>query len=122
MKKEVPTYTRDISSGTKQESSPTEVPVKMAGQAEYRPFAKRKKKMIRPGGSYPARFLLNDHSKNRVSANISRELFQRIRKFLPVIAPDITLTSYLNNIISEHLESHLDEINELYNSEVEKPL
>lgn len=78
--------------------------------------------MDEPGESYPARFLVNDRSRNRVSANISRELFQRIRKFLPVIAPDITLTSYLNNIISEHLETHWAEINELYNSEFEKPL
>lgn len=73
-------------------------------------------------GSYRDIFLVNDRSKNRVSANISRELFERIRKFLPMIAPDITLTSYLNNVISEHLENHWDEIRELYNSETEKPL
>jgi hypothetical protein len=121
MMKEVPVYTGGNSSGTEKESSPVESPAVEATE-KRRYSSGRKKKMDEPGGSYPARFLLNDHSKNRVSANISRELFQRIRKFLPVIAPDITLTSYLNNIISEHLESHLDEINELYNSEVEKPL
>ncbi len=129
MMKEVPVYTGGNSSGPKKEPSPVEVPAGESGQGQElpstqgrRPSTGRKKKMDEPGESYPARFLVNDRSRNRVSTNISRELFQRIRKFLPVIAPDITLTSYLNNIISEHLESHWDEINELYNSELEKPL
>jgi hypothetical protein len=129
MMKEVPVYTDGNSSGTKKESPPMDVPVGESGERQElssterrKPSSGRKKKMDEPGENYSTRFLINDHSKNRVSANISRELFQRIKKFLPVIAPDITLTSYLNNIISEHLESHLDEINELYNSEFEKPL
>lgn len=129
MKKEVPVRTDGISSGVKQGISSIEIPTGKPGQTQElsstgvrRPSAKRKKKMDKPGKSYTTKFLVNDRSKNRVSANISRELFQRIRKFLPVIAPDTTLTSYLNNIISEHLETHWDEINELYNSEFEKPL
>ena len=63
--------------------------------------------------SYAGKFLVNDRSPHRVSANISRRLFDRIKKFLPVIAPGVTLTSYLNNIIENHLETHQDEINEL---------
>lgn len=129
MMKEVPVYTGGNPSGNQKESSPMKVPAGESVQRQelspierHKPSSGRKKKTDEPGESYPARFLVNDRSKNRVSANISRELFQRIKKFLPVIAPDITLTSYLNNIISEHLESHLDEINELYNSEIEKPL
>lgn len=122
MKKEVPVYTRGISSGTKQESPPVEIPVGESTQAGCRPSVERKKKMVQSGESYAARFLVNDRSRNRVSANISRELFERIRKFLPVIAPDITLTSYLNNIVSEHMESHLNEITKPYHSEFEKPL
>lgn len=100
------------------ESGGTQESQRMEGRKSY---VKKKKKESEPEG-YAARFLVNDQSRNRVSANISRELFERIRKFLPVIAPDITLTSYLNNIISEHMESHWDEICELYNSELEKPL
>ncbi|MEG1612383.1 MAG: DUF3408 domain-containing protein [Alistipes sp.] len=37
-----------------------------------------------------------------------------MRRFLTVIAPDVSIASYVNNIISEHLEKHWDEINDMY--------
>jgi hypothetical protein len=78
-----------------------------------RPPGKRRKKESEPEEDYAGRFLVNDRSKNRVSANISRELFDRIKQYLSLVAPDISLTSYLNNIISDHIDSHWDEISEL---------
>jgi hypothetical protein len=96
-----------------------EIPLRPEGRG---PSAKRKKRESEPEEGYAERFLVNDRSRNRVSANISRELFNRIRKYLPVVAPDVTLTSYLNNIISEHIENHRDEIDKLYKREIEKPL
>lgn len=84
-----------------------------------KPPAKRKKREDEPEGSYAGKFLVNDHNKNRVSANISRKLFDRIKKYLPLIASDVSMTSYLNNIISEHIEAHWDEIRELIAQNVE---
>lgn len=81
----------------------------------------RRKKREEPEG-YAERFLIDDRIKNRVSTCISRDVYDRIRKFLPLIAPDVALTSYLNNIVADHLEQHWDEISELYNVELEKPL
>ena len=85
----------------------------------HKPPTKRKKREEEPEGSYAGKFLVNDHNKNRVSANISRKLFDRIKKYLPVIARDVSMTSYLNNIISEHIEAHWDEIRELIAQNVE---
>lgn len=85
-----------------------------------RSYAKRKKK--EETGSYIEKFCVNDKSRDRVSLKISGELYDRIRRFLPVIAPELNLTSYLNNIISDHLDQNWDEITELYNNEINKPL
>lgn len=81
----------------------------------------RKKKKEEPDG-YAAKFLVNDRNKHRVSTTISRELYDRIKKFLPMIAPDVPMTAYLNNIIADHFERYWDDISDLYNNELEKPL
>ena len=99
-------------------SEQKEVPA--AESAAAKPAARRKRKEEPEG--YESKFLVNQSSKYRITVNISRELFDRIRSFLPMIAPDVTMTSYLNNIVSEHIETHLDEINKLYNSKIKKHL
>ena len=71
---------------------------------------------------YEETFLVDHISKIRISVNINRDLFYRIRTYLPVIAPELAMSSYLNNIITEHIETHLDEINKLYNSNFKKQL
>jgi hypothetical protein len=45
-----------------------------------------------------------------------------IKRVLPVIAPDMSVSGYISNILVEHLQQHWDEINELYNKEYYKPL
>lgn len=104
----------------KQEARSSGNTVEVASQETKKTYAKKKKK--EEPDSYEAIFLINDYTKDRVSVNISRKLFSRIRTFLPVIGPGITLTSYLNNIISEHLETNIDEIDKLYNSNFQKNL
>lgn len=115
MLKEVPVYNGGDLSAPKEESElaatepePPDIPEPQRIETR-RPNHKRK----RADNDYAAKFLVNDHSKNRVSANISRDLFNRIKQYLSLVAPDITLTSYLNNIIAEHLDTHWDQIGEL---------
>ena len=40
----------------------------------------------------------------------------------PVIAPEMSISGFISNILVDHLQKHWDEINELYNKEYYKPL
>lgn len=73
---------------------------------------------------YRDKYLVNTPAPARVQTYINRESYTRIRRFLTVIAPDVSIASYVNNILSEHLEKHWDEINDMYDqsiSQLNKP-
>ena len=54
---------------------------------------------------------------------ISSQLYDKITGFLPVIAGQgFGITSYINNILTNHLEQYKDDINELYEKKSQKPL
>lgn len=63
---------------------------------------------------YRDKYLVNTPAPARVQTYINRESYTRIRRFLTVIAPDVSIASYVNNILSAHLEKHWDEINDIY--------
>jgi hypothetical protein len=71
---------------------------------------------------YRDRFLVHYGAPCRRTTAIDTNLHRRIRKFLSATAPDISLVSYINNILAHHLEQFSDEIDELYRRETEKPL
>lgn len=53
---------------------------------------------------------------------ISAALFTKITEITAVIANDITLPTFLDNVLEHHLETYKDEINELYEIKTKKPL
>jgi hypothetical protein len=53
---------------------------------------------------------------------ISAALFQKITEITAVIANDVTLPTFLDNVLEHHLETYRDEINDLYESKTKKPL
>jgi hypothetical protein len=53
---------------------------------------------------------------------IGAALFQKITEIMAVIASDVTLPTFLDNVLEHHLETWRDEINELYESKTKKPL
>lgn len=73
-------------------------------------------------GSYRERFLVNIPASNRSHVYINREVAECIKRVLPVIAPDMSISGYISNILVEHIQQHWEEINELYNKEYYKPL
>ena len=81
----------------------------------------RKKKEI-PETDYRSRFLINTQASNRSHVYINREVMDCIKRYLPVIAPGVSVSGYLSNIFMDHIQSHWDEINELYTNESVKPL
>ncbi len=66
------------------------------------------------GASYRRKFLKNNSQGRRVQVYIDRSLHEQIKRFLPAVAPDVCLSSYITNIVEEHFERYIDEINRRY--------
>ena len=60
--------------------------------------------------------------QTRSHVYINREVAECIKRVLPVIAPEMSISGFISNILVDHLQKHWDEINELYNKEYYKPL
>lgn len=67
-------------------------------------------------------FLIPHPSSCRCQTYINKNIHRLIKRFLPVIAPQMSITAYINNILSLHLEDYKDEINKLYIKKMKKPL
>lgn len=83
--------------------------------------AKSRKKKEETDG-YRERFLVNIPASNRSHVYINREVAECIKRVLPVIAPDMSISGYISNILVDHIQRHWEEISELYNKEYYKPL
>jgi len=84
------------------------------------PAKPRKKK--EDTGNYRERYLVNIPASNRSHVYINREVAECIKRVLPVIAPDMSISGYISNILVDHIQQHWEEISELYNKEYYKPL
>lgn len=64
---------------------------------------------------YVSVFLQKNELKTRHGVYISRDMYETISEIVRVIASkEVTVGGYIENVLSRHLESHKDEINELY--------
>lgn len=72
--------------------------------------------------AYRRRFLIQVPASIRCQTYINRDIYERIKRFLPVIANDVSISSYVSNILNDHLEKHWSQISELYDEESSKPL
>lgn len=64
--------------------------------------------------SYKRRFLKNSSQGGRIQVYMDRALYENIKRFLPAIAPKVSLSSYITNIVADHVEQYIDEINRRY--------
>ena len=77
----------------------------------------------REAQNYETIFLERKASVPRRQIYVSSQLCDKINSFLPVIAGhQLGITSYVNNILTHHLEQYKDDINELYERKSKKPL
>jgi hypothetical protein len=70
---------------------------------------------------YEPLFLQRKAGVPRRQTYISAALYEKINSFLPVIANGLSVTAYLDNILTHHLEQYRDDINELYERKSQKP-
>lgn len=79
---------------------------------ENREAGKGKKRGL---SEYGEKFLKRNELKTRQCVYISGQIHAVISRLVHVIADkDITVGGYIDTVLAEHLESHKDEINELY--------
>lgn len=96
---------------------------------EMRQAGMQQRTSVRPGkkttaepNDYRSRYLVPMPNSLRSQTYINKEVYDRIKRFLPVIAPEVSISGYIGNILAEHLERYAKEINELYEKQFEKPL
>ena len=76
----------------------------------------------REAHDYESLFLERKASVDRRQTYISAGLFKKISSFLPVISEQqLSITAYINNILTHHLEQYKEDINELYERKSQKP-
>lgn len=78
------------------------------------PGKDQSRKKRRETTGYKRKFLKNTSQGGRIQVYMDRSLYDNIKRFLPVIAPGVSLSSYITNIVTDHVEQHIDEINRRY--------
>lgn len=66
-------------------------------------------------------YLVKKLSCERSQCYISREVYEKISRFVPVIAPNLSITNYIDSVLRHHLNSHKELINDLYRQNLKMP-
>ena len=93
-------------------------------QAETPGLPEKLKEQVRrkrSNNDYSDKFMQRNELKARSCVYISQKVHFTIAKIVKMISDkDITVGGYIDNILMEHLETHKDEINALYQSVLKK--
>lgn len=72
---------------------------------------------------YPEHLFDNNVVRERRQTYVSSDNYERVRTLLSVVAPTVSISCYIDNILSAHLEQYRDELNAIYSSRINlKPL
>lgn len=95
------------------------VPEKKAHQEERpKETAKRKRSNT---VDYETIFLQRNELKARQSVYISKEIHEKVSRIVNVLGgKDLSVGGYIDNVLSQHFETYMDEINALYDKKYEK--
>lgn len=69
-------------------------------------------------GEYAAVFLVRKESAPRKQTYISQEVCTRLGCILPLISQGMTVPAFLDNVLACHLETHAEELRELFDCKV----
>jgi len=102
-----------------EQSAMQEKPVEpVIEQSEKPKEAKEPSKRRRNNLDYSSLFLGRNEIKTRSCVYISQRIHNTISEIVRVIADkDVTVGGYIDNVLLQHLETHKDEINDLYKRE-----
>ena len=95
-----------------------------SGEEAPSPVLREKTRRKRNGlQEYPEHLFDNNVVRERRQTYVSSDNYERVRTLLSVIAPTVSISCYIDNILSAHLEQYRDELNAIYSSRINlKPL
>lgn len=68
--------------------------------------------------SYCKQFLMGGNVLQRQQAYIGIDNYRFIQKFLSVVAPKVSMSKYINDVLTAHIEQYQEEINSLYHNQI----
>jgi hypothetical protein len=77
-----------------------------------------KSKRKREPKDYQSLFLKKNGTTKR-QTYVSAELYDKISKILGIIAKDISVPNFIDNVLENHLNEYRDEINDIYRNNLE---
>ena len=80
------------------------------------PHPKRKSE-----SGFRQKYLVNTPMPGRIQVYLNRKLYDEIKNYLNVIAPEVSIASYISNIIAEHIELNIEEITRMYKDRFSPP-
>lgn len=94
------------------------------GEEVPSPVLREKTRRKRNGlQKYPEHLFDNNVVRERRQTYVSSDNYERVRTLLSVVAPTVSISCYIDNILSAHLEQYRDELNAIYSSRINlKPL
>ena len=91
---------------------------------EKPPVAVQEKVSVKPkkrkedSCDYRKMFLTEGTVQHRQQTYLSQETHNAVRRFLSVVAPNINMSRYIDNIVNAHLEQYRDEMDNLLTNEI----
>ena len=68
--------------------------------------------------SYRRQFLMGGNVQQRQQAYIGINNYQFIQRFLSVVAPKVSMSKYIDDVLAAHIEQYQEEIDSLYHNQI----
>ncbi len=68
--------------------------------------------------SYRRQFLMGGNVRQRQQAYIGIDNYRFIQKFLSVVAPKVSMSKYIDDVLAAHIEQWREEIDSLYRNQI----
>lgn len=103
-----------------------ETPAEEAGERqntekEVTPEKHKVRRLRESGCGFRQKYLVNTPMPGRVQVYLNRKLYDEVKNYLNVIAPEVSIASYISNIIAEHIELNIEEITRMYKERFSPP-
>ena len=123
---DIPNYGKDIPEEaiiTLGESEQSDCGANNPESAPVEKSVAKQKKRKDSTDSYRKQFLLGGNVQQRQQAYIGINNYQFIQRFLSVVAPKVSMSKYIDDVLTAHIELYQEEIDSLYYNQINnKPL
>lgn len=118
---DIPNYGKDIPEDaiiTPDESEQSDCEASNPESAPVEKSVGKQKKRKEVTNSYRKRFLMGGNVLQRQQAYIGIDNYRFIQKFLSVVAPKVSMSKYIDDVLAAHIEQYQEEIDSLYHNQI----